>query len=304
MSLISSVTRKPGGRSSRIDALWQRTYTSQFTVETTSTLVGPLAVRSAAGIPQPGQSYSNGLAVGDPRYEFDLGAFVQSVQAQEDPDGGGVQWTVTVEYGPYDTNALGSDPVAWPIRVTVAGDTFERVVYFDVSGNPIRNSAGDPFGDPITIEDARVTLQIMRNELEATFDLAVPQTFNNTVNSVAWNGFAPGLCKMGVITKGPPQYDPTAQVYFAEVTYPVSLNRDGWVKELLDQGYNELDGDGKPKPIMNQGQQISEPVPLDGSGHRLDASGAPVTLTKDVYDSADWTSLGIDLALRLGGPGP
>jgi hypothetical protein len=107
---------------------------------------------------------------------------------------------------------------------------------------------------------------------------------------------------MGMITTSEPQYDSNGHVYYLTVTYPVTLNRSTWVKTLLDCGMNALDSSSPPRPtpIMNNGQQISDPVPLDGSGHRLASTGTPVTLSSNVYNSVDWSPLNINLSLRLG----
>lgn len=303
---ITSIDRKPGSRKSEINALWQRTYEVQFVIETDSKNVGPIAVRTAVGM--TGTWYTNGLLTTDPNYEYDHGSFVQSIDVAEDGDSG-VQWTATVKYGPYDTSQFGSDPTSWLIKVSFGGDRLDKVVQFDQAGNPIRNSAGDPFDPPVTIDDSRVTMTVTRNELVsynpttgAGFNPATPFTFNDTTNSAIWNGFAIGTVKLGIITTSEPQYDSNAHVYYYTVTYPFTFNRAGWIKNLLDCGCNQLDSSSPPRPIpiTNNGQPITEPVNLDGSGHRLVSTGTPVTLPTNVYNAVDWSSLGINLSLRLG----
>lgn len=301
MPLIASVSERMGGRTGAMDNLGRRKYTRRFTVETTDPLVGPLAVRTATGIPVVGSSYHNGVGSGDPRYEFDLGAFCESVSAAEEGDSG-VEWVVTCEYGPFDWTPFLEEAALWPIRVSFGGERTERVDYFDNAGDPILNSAGDPFGDPVTVDDSRVVLTITRNEKVSTFSLAVPETFSDTINDAPWNGFAAKTCKMGVITTGEPTYDPNGKYYYYTVTYPVTIDRATWTKKILDQGFNELTGpyDDEVKPVMNNGQPVSDPVPLDGAGHRLDVYGTPVALDFEVYDEADWSALAIDLSTRLG----
>jgi hypothetical protein len=53
---------------------------------------------------------------------------------------------------------------------------------------------------------------------------------------------------------------------------------------------------------MINGQPVSDPIPLDGSGHWLgvNAYDNPVVLTYEVFEEADWTGLNIDLSTRLG----
>lgn len=303
MAIVRVSEKVDGPRGSSINNFYQRTYTRTFAVEVSDPKVGALAARSASGVPQPGTSYTNGLSGGDPLFEFDTGAFVTLVEASLDPGSAGLQWTVTVQYAPFDTSAFGPDPTSWAVRVSFGGERVEKVIWFDKAGNPIRNSAGDPFGDPITIDDSRVVMNITRNELVSTFGVTKPSIYNDTVNDAIWNGFAAGTCKMGVITTSEPQYDSSNHVYFLTVTYPVTIGRTPWIKNVLDQGFNQLIGTTpKLTRIKDEttGQEVSDPRPLDGSGVKLAPTATPVTLPFDVYDATDWSALGINLALRLG----
>lgn len=303
---ISSVVEDLDGRSSRIDKMYQSTYVRRFIVETDRPETGSLQVRSATGIPQPGATYNNGLDVGDPDREYDNGAFVQEVDATQDSSGAGIQWLVTVNYGPYDTSTFGSNPTLWPVRVSFGGEERERVLYFDRDGNPVRNSAGDPFDPPITVDDGITTMMITRNELVSAYSPTLADYYRHTINDATWNGFDAGTVKMGVISTSEPQYDSANQAWYLQVNYPIKINRYGWTKKVLDAGCNELTDAAyygaavKTRPIMNEGQQVSDPVPLDGSGYRLDVEGTPVTLEFDGYDAVDWSGLSIDLSLRLG----
>lgn len=170
MGIISVYEKLDGTRSTSINNTFTRTYTRTFIVETTGPEVGPLAVRTAGGIPQVGTTYDNGLINTDPDYEVDFGAFVQSIEAQMDGASGGIQWNVTVQYGAYDAQTFGNDPTAWPLKVAHGGERTERVIYFDKNGDRVANSAGDPFDPPITVDDHRVTLSVTRNELVSAFD--------------------------------------------------------------------------------------------------------------------------------------
>ncbi len=309
MSGIASVNEKmEGARSSTIDRLWRRNYVRTFLVETTDPQVGALQVRTAQDpvtglrIPLPGSFYHNGLPEGDPNFEYDRGSFAETIEAVNDSDvnNAGIQWTVTVSYGPYDAGTFGQDPSLWPIKVSFGGERTEKVISKDRNGNPITNSAGDPFDPPITIDDSRSTMTVTRNELVSAFDLTLAELYRDKINNAEWNGFDAFTVKLGIITTSEPQYDSNAQVYYYTVTYPFTIDRKGWQKDILDSGCNELDAYDIPKPIMNQGQQVSDPVPLDGSGHRLDVGGDPVYITVDAYDEIDFSGLNIDLSTRLG----
>jgi len=303
---IVSVSEQFSGRTGTVDNVYARTYVRIFNVVTSDPYVGPLAVRSASGIPGIGAHYENGVGSGDPRHEFDNGSYVNSVAAEENSEGAGIDWKVTVAYGPWNPEDFGADPTLWKLRVTFGGDRVEKVIDFDRDGNPIRNSARDRFGDPIVIDSSITTMLITRNELVSTFDMMLASTFSDTINDDVWNGIPAKQAKMGVITTSEEKFDSTTQRWYYTVTYPVQVGRKPWKKELLDQGYNALQAPGafdweQVMPIHGKdGQPIGDPRLLDGTGHKLSNTGDPVSLPFEVYDEEDWSVLLIDLSLRLG----
>lgn len=307
---ILSVVECYGERSASINLMYERTYARVFDVETSDPEMGPVSVRVAVDpvtgvlIPQPGSSYTNGLLDTDPLYEFDLGAFVNTIKV--DPDGTATNWKVTVEYGPFNTAEFSGDPTLWRVRVQFNGEKQDRVIDFDRDGVPCRNSATDRFGDPITIDDHITLLTITRNEKisgTGAFDMNLASDYSDTINDAPWNGFDAGHCKMGIISSSEEKWDPNAQIWYYTITYPVQVSRKVWRKDILDQGFNELVGTGStatPRPIMNGGQPISDPVMLDGTGHRAAITATPTVLVFEVYEETDWSLLGINLATRLG----
>ncbi len=295
------------GRNASKNRMYERTYTRSFDVITTSDEVGGKVVLGASGIPQIGNYYHNGLDESDPDYESDRGSFCNDMRADciSGPEGAGIAWKVQCGYAPYDALQFGSDPTTWKVRVRFGGERIDKVIYFDNAGNPIRNSATDRFEDAITIDDQITTMTITKNILVSAFDLNTAVDFSNTINLGDWNGFAAKHCKMGIIETGDEEYDSNAQVYYYKVTFPVQVGRKPWRKELLDQGYNQLDiayGPGaKPQPILDsKGQPLSSPSALDGFGQKLEIGASPVTLIFETFDEVDWDALGIDLSLRLG----
>lgn len=296
---ILSVDEEFGQRSATTNELYQRTYQRSFIVVTDDPYVGPIAVRGASGIPGIGAHYQNGVAEADPRHEFDFGSFVQAIEVEETASQ--IEWRVRVQYGPWSPAVFGSNPIDWPLRVTFGGERTEKVIYFDKTGAPIRNSAKDKFGDPVTIDDHITTLLITRNELVSTFDIELASAFSDTINDAIWNGIPARQAKMGIITTSEEKYDSNGFVWYYTVTYPVQVGRVEWKKYLLDQGYNEIIG-GKPTSIKGpDGQPTADPRLLDGSGvHVPYSSSTFVTLPFFVHDETDWSILDIDLSVRLG----
>jgi len=301
---ITSVDEDYSGRGGGINAKWERTYVRVFDVVTSDPYVGVVAIRLDSRIPAIGSVYTNGLSIGNPLREYDNGSFAQSHNYECLSEGAGIGWRVTVNYGPYNTAEFGSSPTSYKIRVRFGGERTERVVDFDRYGNPLMNTAGDRFGDPVTVDDHIRTMIITRNEPVSTFDPELASELSDTLNDATWNGFPAGYCKMGIIETSEEQWDSFSQLWYYTVTYPVAISRGKpWRKDLLDQGFNELDAYGDSKPIMYKGQPVSDARPLDGSGHVLDGTdgySSPVVLPFDVYDVASWSALAINISLRLG----
>jgi hypothetical protein len=283
--------------------LWQREYTRKFRVFTSDRYDGPAVIRATTnGMGQPalpiiGNSYFVNSS------EKDLGSFASQITYQQEigeANGNTGQWLVTVQYTPYDAAMFGTDPTAWPIKIRFTGQKYEKVLYADQAGNPIVNSAGDPFSDPVTVDDSRSLITIQRNELVSSFDFTLSETYRDTVNNAVWNGFDTKTVKCATIDTSDPTYDSNNQVYYLEVVYLFEINRDTWVKKILDQGFSELDGSGNPKAITNAGQPVSDPVPLDGSGHRLGSGGTPVYLSFDAYPDKDFSTFNLDFSRCLG----
>lgn len=304
---IVSVKECFGGRSGSIDNQYARTYVRIFDVETSDPVVGWVAVRSAVDpytgvfIPGIGIHYDNGAGPYDPLHEYDFGSFVNSSSGET--DGSPTAWKVTVNYAPWPAGQFDSNPINHKLRVKFAGERIDRIVDFDNAGNPIINSAGDRFGDPVVVDDSLRLMIITRNELVSDFDPETIPTYSYSLNNGTWNGFAAHRCKMGLIESSDEQWDPNNQVWYYTITYPVQVEKTGevWSKKLLDQGYNVLEPyGGGAVPYMPKGQPVSDPVALDGAGNVLGSGGSPVVLDFDVFPEANWATLGIDLSLRLG----
>ena len=295
------------------DHLWRRTYQRKYRVECDSRNDDEYTIRTAllAGnpwLPRIGAPFQNGAGA-----LRDAGAFLQSVNyARKAYTPVGVEWELTLSYGPYDASVFGSNPVQWPLRFSFGQQKYERSVdtAYDGSGNPtvaIVNSAFCRFADPVTIDDNRTILTVKRSEPchgTGKFDLTKVGNFTSPcrVNSATWNGFAAKTVKCTSIVTGDQEYDSNSQTYFFPVTYLFEIHVDTWQKSILDQGYQKLDSASPPvpTPITNDGKEVKEPVLLDGSGGELATTGSPVFITFDVYPKTDFSVLNIDLSTGIG----
>jgi hypothetical protein len=295
---IQSVTLVPGSRTANKDAMWRRKYKRTWRVITNDpTDEGPLILGASdpttgVHVAYIGNSYAPTSA------NRDYGAFVQSLDAQEENEDG-LSWLVTAEYGPYDAGLFGANPVEWPVKVVFKGQMREQIIYYDQAGNPLVNSAGEPWADPVTIDDPRFSLVVTRNESISSFALNTSYTYGGTLNLNAWNGITALWAKMGIIDTGEPTYDSNSQTYYYVVTYPIEINRNGWARKVLDRGFNYVSG-GSLLPILVNGQKPDDPQLLDGSGGILAHGGTPVSITSDVVPQVDWSPLALNLSVRLG----
>jgi hypothetical protein len=284
-----TITEDFRGRNAGVSEDFQSTYTRVFKVDTDDCHVGPKAVKAALTL-AIGQPYRIGTSGTDAWFEEDLGAVLKSVDLTCDsPDGR--QWTVTAQYGPWTTKPREESPLDEPEEVEIGGEQYERICDADVAGAAVTNSAGDYFDPPVTRDDSRPSLVIVRNEAYDAPDLSAD--YSDTVNDATFFGQAAGNVKCGVITRRRQWHQAVPGGFYWKTTYPFSLNRDGWNKSILDQGLRRLEGTpAQRKQIAVDGQLATSPVLLDGSGGVLAPGGTPVFRSYQVYPSRDFSAFG------------
>ena len=284
----------------------QRTYTRTFIVTLGDFRYGPgVAIQSIYhkfGV-EPGAVY-----VRD--FESDTEAYCTSVKAGlagDDPNA----WRVVATYQTLDPDAveLFEDPIQTPIKINWSSATFEKIVDRTIAdgsyanGRAIVNSAGDPFDPPVTRDDSRPVLTVVRNEL--AFDNDYAESFRDHVNASTWNGYAARTVKIASITADLSWSPvvlalyPTSRGYYWTTTYVFHIDTATWDKKILDAGYHTKTGGTKGRIILDDGSSPAQPVPLDGSG----ATAAPdnsgnivgVYLPFQVYEAANFAALNITL---------
>jgi hypothetical protein len=310
------MTEDPDGAEGGWDNLWRRTYTRVYRVECSSRYDDEYTIRTTLDsngvpvVPRVGVAFRiHGPWSGGPvnvSAVRDAGAFVQGHRYKREragPNPDGCTWLVTVDYGPYDTSVFTQSPTDWPTKIAFTAQQYERVIWVDQAGDAILNSAGDRFADPVTIDDSRPIITVTRNVPALGFDATLPDTYRDKVNLNTWNGFGAKIVKCNSIVTGQPTYDSNGGTYYYELTGVFEFNRDTWKKTILDQGYSTislLDSTKRNKMLGDDGQPVSDPGLLNGSGRRLAVSGTPVFLEFDVYPAVDFSPLGINFASALG----
>lgn len=182
---------------------------------------------------------------------------------------GGTVWEVMVTYGfGYAT--------PWQQPVQVSGDqtAYQKIIDYDVqSGKLVTNSAGFKFDPPAMGTRHNATLSFQK--ALQTFDTTIPGSWVDKVNSDTFYGYAAGY----VMCAGIPWQlaywtSPTgvATPYY-NVTFNFEIKNSqehSWQPIIADQGFYQLNAGGTAvKPILDPlfGQPVTQPWPLDGSGH-------------------------------------
>lgn len=268
---ITSVIQKPGTRSAKT-ARKSIEFSDQFQIETDDPSDNQITV------------ITHFQSIGYKPGNLINGYRIKSVDYSDNEDG--ATWLATVNYGlDSESSQQSANPLNDPPKYSISGQSVPLPVDFDSSGNAIVNSAGDPFQELQFIEDERDIIQITKNF--ATYPSGLAKQARRKVNSGNFLGFGPKEVRYKGMS-GSSSYDPTIGVYY---TVTVEFETaPSWERELLDQGFRELDG-GELKQIKVDGETISQPVPLDGSGGKLAANGTPVNLAFEFYETANFASI-------------
>lgn len=298
----------PGSRSgswSIGDGRCDRTYSSRLKVIASSKYAGPCQIVSSLGI-HLGDTYRSPMFSGYTA-ETDTGSFLQSIRAEQSTEqgaDGSMQWSVTLEYAPYDVaHQLGTSDINQGIICPTDASIdifFEQAKYKrykpEDEGSPPQpylNTVGDPLLNTPETEETRPILTIVRNE--STYNDAYASQFKDSVNSDEFLGFPPNTVKCADI-KAERFYDPDWGYWF-RVSYRFEFRDDddgnGYSQLVLNAGYRQLvNGAGTPVNITIAGQQITDAVALQKDGS-YDPAGEPYFLTFSEFPSVDFSGLNI-----------
>jgi len=262
-------------RSSTHNVKNERTYSRQWIVETDSATDDAVTVEN-------GWVIVTGISAGT-AHPSDAGAIAKEISTSCDSDDGKT-WTVTCSYGPWDESE--KNPLLQPTDIQWSFNQYEKIVDSDILNDAIVNSAGDPFADPVTIDDSRLVLNVTRNE--ATFPVSVALAYVNSVNSDSWYGGNPRQWRCSNIS-ATKQYDAEYGAYY-QVSYSFDFRVETFDHVILDRGTRELDA-GNLRAIYISGSPVTDPVLLDGAGERLPEGDPPHYLTFRCYDELPYSGV-------------
>jgi hypothetical protein len=223
-------------------------------------------------------------------------------------------WIVKAHYSiPKDGQDHGGpgsqdDPLAVPPRIKWEFGSVSEPIDRDIDGNPIVNSAGDPFQQQPTRDFTTTFLHYTRNE--PFFNVQTALLYRNKVNSAAMV-----IAGAGSITAGQmkccdisPSTDYTADAAFVPVTYKFELRADGFKTRILDQGMRAwYTNPTTSQPALEhiatiKKQPVSQPIRLDGTGEPIETDMQRVGDGVNVYATIPRTTpAGAELEIASGG---
>lgn len=226
-------------------------------------------------------------------------AFCKEISIDQEHERNPHIWIATVSYGELqeDQDNTSEDPFVQdnPLdRDTVwrvEWDVVQEIVSEDRNGEQIVNSAGQPF-DEALLEDRHLAVMVGRKNYETEEEIRdIGTEYDRAVNSAVFRGEAVRTVKFDGVGCSDPQWENGIRFY--EATFRFSVKAETWDRKVLDRGFSYLDA-GKLKNIRDDdGQLITEPALLDGSGGKLAVGQVGVALTFQANPQKDFNALGL-----------
>lgn len=292
-----------------------RTYQATLRADVESVADGPIAVRDFLAVNfglTAGATWRWPLA--GAATESDPASFLQGIDISHDKDDG-LSYRIVLDYKPIDPAQTGADsgggailnnwimaPWTAPPSLDWASEQVEWAITHDRDGEPILNTAGDPFDPPI-LDSFSIPIATVSRVEKSYNPLWIPN-YENTTNKNAWLGWAAEtvLCKS---IAGSRFIDPDWGVLW-NVTYSYAFKptvkavddtviQAGWDAYVLNAGLREKK-DGKLRPIHLGNAPTSTPLPLDDDG-KYNPTGEPKYLTFKVKRTSDFDDFNMPLNL-------
>lgn len=200
----------------------------------------------------------------------------------------------------FETGDDTQNPLAIPADIKFATVVSEEATEMDINGNPLVNTAGDPFTG-ITMEITDMSININKNV--ATFNPTQMQYFNGALNSDAFLGYQAGQIKLQNYTATPVigdvNYWKLGIQMLARTPTPLVPADKVWFLRLQNKGRYFIDNTGgtpKRKPAKigeNVNIASNVEVNLDASGGQLPDGAPPQFLFFPMNLTASFNDLGI-----------
>lgn len=209
---------------------------------------------------------------------------------------GGMDWMVTADY------TFCNDPAGNPAPADLSTKTPIVRTSFAPYEVPVQmlNSAKEAFDPPPVDSQFNLIIDIEKYYSKAGMTPTIAESFVNSTNSgsvtVAGKTIAQGFGLIRSIDLDQ-NTGSNATVYTkAKIQIEVSKAESGWTKLVRDQGLNYLSGADLKPCVDKDGNPVTDPVRLDGSGLQLasnTAESGTVYLAKQVKPLVAWTALAL-----------
>lgn len=284
-----TITVKSNTRSFHLGPDDIRTAKTIFLIQTDDPGYGPGYVQAALAsfgvypsILSVYQSYGGSLGDVDAKMQV---LDIDIVQAGDND----MEWEATVSYGPWDPFSMGTSPILLPAELATEGQNFQAITDQDINGNPLINTAGDPYDPGIEIDKQRQVIRVTIN-LQTYPNFAV--SYTDYLNATPVWGFDQKTLKQAPI-QVERLFHPNCGKYF-KCHFLFDQNPLGWQAQRMNVGFRQLVS-GVQQPIYDStGQVITTPLPLDSAGRVITPpvnSSALITNKYDVYNVVDFNSL-------------
>lgn len=224
--------------------------------------------------------------------------YVTSVSLNyQKPNGNYYRWVATVNCGRLPagedpTNgAIGGptgaiqNPLQRKVEYWTERTTYEKIVEKERDGTTILNTAGQPFDEPIVIEDYRGVLVMARNFSQWYAAAYFNTAWRNTLNAAKiFNWVDVGQARFIGADSSQRQFENNTEYYRVEIRLEISDK--SWQPEVLQRGWKHFADDLTTlvSAVDDEGQLVQEPVLLDSVGARLPNGDPGEYKTYDVYD--------------------
>lgn len=206
------------------------------------------------------------------------------------------KYEITVTYSRPTNNAdTTASPTSRPARISYASEASSEPYFIDAEDSALVNAAGEPFDALPERDRSKVVINIEKNYASAQWNSIEPllDTVNQGIVTIRGRNYPAETLRLIAAneTENVEMVSGSA-VTFYTVNMSLKYDKNGHKHELLNVGYQELDGSAR-KPIKDaDGNQVTKPWPLNADGTKKAAPDtAPDVLTFYPDELADWSTL-------------